>query len=264
MIQRGYALSSAVDDAPITPEIASALLAVLRQIESANMWLDLLTSPATCTLLPEAEACRPALIANAAVWGNRERVDFLYDVAIGAVDPDPTLSVIQLVPALPPGTPPGDIAYHTVDAMGRPLALISYVAAGSDWVAAAAHELEDRVNPTCLAQSAPAPDGTTHDLESADEVEGSDHVIGGISVANHVGPRYFGLVATGALDIAGAATKAFGQLLTGYHDGSAGIVMGEEVGEDRRNEVTRNGPRGKAQRKLPPPLAVGDAIPGPT
>jgi hypothetical protein len=190
-------------------------------------------------------------------------VRVVWGASIGAVDPDPTLVVVQLVEALPAGTPATDIAYHTVDAMGRPLCLISYVAAGSDWPSAMSHELaETRCDATCQLRSGPAPDRTTWDLEVCDPVQDTDFVLSGVKVANVCGPAFFGLPGTegGPLDIARAAQQPFHELPGGYHDGSAGLVFGEHVSAAKRDEVTRNGVRGKKQR-LPPPLKVGDQIP---
>jgi hypothetical protein len=229
---KGYALSSFVDGVPITEAIASALLMNLRRLEA--LWSKDLTDPQN-----------PA----ARVWRCAANVELRWSPEIGKIDLDPELAVIQLVPALPPGTPEGFIADHDVDEIGRPRCSISYVACGSDWPAAAAHELESRVNPMCDRRSPPAPDGTRWDLETADPVQGSDYVEPGttIPVANHVGPAFFGLD-NGPLDIAGVVKAPFEELATGYHDGSAGQVFGERVSDAKRQEVVAHGVRGKKQR----------------
>ena len=213
MIYTGYALSSAVATAPMTEQIATALVETLRRCEA--MWVDFLTDPTN---------------ENAKMWGSVANVAVLWSAETGAVDPDPALCVVQLTDALPAGTPSGVIAYHTEDACGRPLCLVSHVAAGGDWPSAMSHELhESRVDAPCT-QSATAPDGSVWDLETDDPVEGSDYVESGVLVSNCAGPRYFGLAQDGPLDIAGAVTQPFQQLPTGYHalaDGSQ--VFGARV-----------------------------------
>lgn len=235
MIVRGFAISSAVEGIPVTPAIATALAEQMLQLEGPQMWGPYLTDESS---------------PNAQEWGLRAHVDIVWSSEIGAVDPDLTLAVVQLVSALPAGTPAEDIAYHTVDALGRPLCLISYVAAGSDWVSAMSHELcEARVNARVNMQSPPAPDGTTWDLEVCDPVQGTDYAINGVMVANFVGPSFFALPgATGPLDANRATQQAFHELPGGYHDGSVGQVFGAYVSAAKEAEVTRNGVRGKTQR----------------
>jgi hypothetical protein len=221
---KGYALSSFVDGVPITKENATALAANLRRLEA--MWHHDLT-----------DSNSPAAL----LWGGAANVELRWSPEIGKVDEDPELAVIRLVPALPSGTPANFIADHDVDELGRPRCSISYVACGSDWVAAASHELESRVNPMCDRRSPPAPDGTQWDLETADPVQGSDYVEPGmtIRVANHVGPAFFGMD-TGPLDIAGAVTALWRQLPEGYHDGSSGVVNGEKSLGKRANGKRRH------------------------
>lgn len=213
---KGYALASFVDGAPITEQIATALLQNLRRLE--RLWIRELTDPQR---------------ANARVWGCTAEVQLRWSPDIGKVDLDPNLAPIVLVPALPPGTPPDFLADHDIDEMGRPRCSISYVACGSDWVAAASHELESRVNPLCNEQ-APAPDGTRWDLECADPAQESNYPENGIMVANHVGPAFFG-IDRGPLDIVGVVKGPFVQLPSGYHDGSAGQIMGETSRGKRSN-----------------------------
>jgi hypothetical protein len=233
MTRRGFALSSCVPDEPMTAQIALALTENLRRLEM--LWAKFLTDPQR---------------AASRVWGCRANRDVLWTAEIGAVDPDPDLCVVQLVMALPAGTPDGVVAYHTLDANGRPLCLISYVAAGRDWPSAMSHELcEATVDPDC-DETVKAPDGTTWDVEVADSVEGSDYEENGVRVSNAVGPAYFQLSA-GPLDIAGAVTAAFEQLPTGYHVADGSEVFGERVFEAKRahvmSEAGRPGQRRKAR-----------------
>ena len=217
---KGYALSSFVEGVPITEEIAIALLENLRRLEA--LWVKQLTDPQS---------------ANARVWGCAANVELRWSPEVGKIDLDPELAVVQLVAALPAGTPAEFIAEHDIDDLGRPRCSISYVAAGSDWIAAASHEIgESRVNPLCDQQSPPAPDGTTWDLEVADPAQGSDYVEPGttFAVANHVGPAFFGLD-KGPLDITGVVKAPFEQLPSAYHDGSAGQVKGETSKGKRAN-----------------------------
>jgi hypothetical protein len=216
---RGYALSSAVEGEPITAQIALALAENLRRCEA--LWAKQITDPQS---------------AGARVWNCRAQVDVMWSATIGAVDPSPDLSVVQLVAALPAGTPAGVIAYHTVDDAGRPLCLISFVAAGSDWPSAVSHELcEARVDPTC-DQTATAPDGRRFDLEVCDQLEGSDYLENGIKVANAAGPAFFGLQ-PGPLDIAGVATVTFQTLPTGYAVIDGSEVFGEMVSDAKKAHV---------------------------
>jgi hypothetical protein len=206
MTQRGYAISSDVEGFPITAEVGTALLQNLRRCEA--LWVKQLTDPQE---------------ANARVWGCRANVDVMWSAETGAVDPDPALCVVQLVPSLPAGVDANIIAYHTVDDSGRPLCLISYVAAGSDWPSAMSHEIcESRVDATCNA-TVRAPDGRVFDLEVCDTVEGSDYEEASVRVANVVGPAYFG-IDRGPLDIAGVAAEPFQILPTGY-----AVIDGSEV-----------------------------------
>lgn len=206
---KGYALASFVPGVPITEQIATAFFQNLRRIEA--LWIRELTDVQR---------------ANARVWSCVANVELRWSPEIGKVDLDPELAPIILMPALPPGTPADFLADHDIDEMGRPRCSISYVACGSDWLSAASHELESRVNPLCNEQSPPAPDGTTWDLECADPVQGSDYLENGIMVANHVGPAFFG-IDRGPLDIVGVVKAPWVQLPGGYHDGSAGQIMGE-------------------------------------
>jgi hypothetical protein len=227
----GFALSSAVPSAPITNQIATALLENLRRCEA--LWLQQNTDVQD---------------ANAREWGCVANVELRWSAETGAVDPSPDLAVVQLVQDLPPGTPPGDMAYHTVDPQGRPLCLISYSACGDNWPSAASHEIcECREDAPCTIQC-DAPDGTKWDREVCDPVQGSDYSENGVMVSNVVGPRYFNLQMTGPFDIAGAVTGAFQQLSGGYHDGSAGQVFGDKVPPEKREYLARVGVRGKLQK----------------
>lgn len=197
----------------MTEQIATALIQTLRRCEA--LWHDQLVDTSN---------------AIGADWGNVATVDVLWSAELGAVDPRPDLCVVQLVDALPAGTPSGVIAYHTEDASGRPLCLVSYVAAGSDWPSAMSHELHESKIDATLNLTATAPDGSVWDLETDDPVEGSDYPENGVMVSNCAGPRYFGLAQDGPMDIAGAVTAPFQQLPTGYHalaDGSQ--VFGARV-----------------------------------
>jgi hypothetical protein len=229
----GFALSSAVPGVPVTQEIADAILCQLRRTEA--LWAKFLTDPQR---------------ANAREWGCAANVELRWSPEVGAVDPDPGLCVVRLMPALPPGTPEGFIADHDVDDLGRPRCSISYVAAGSNWPSAASHEIaETRVNPLCDEQSPPGPDGTTWDLEVCDPVQETDYVEAGttVRVANACGPAFFGLD-HGPLDIAGAVTAPFHELASGYHDGSDGQHFGLAVPPVKVAEVEARGVRGKRQK----------------
>jgi hypothetical protein len=216
---KGFALSSAVEGAPLTPQIALALTENLRRCEA--LWVKQLTDPQE---------------SNARVWGCRAQVDVEWNAEVGAVNPDPQLSVVQLVATQREGTPPGVMADHYVDANGRPVCEIFYIACGSDWPSAMSHEIcEARVDATC-ASTVKAPDGTTWDLEVCDSVEGSDYEENGVRVSNAVGPAYFQL-STGPLDIAGAVAAAFEQLPTGYHVADGQEFFGERVSEAKRAHV---------------------------
>jgi hypothetical protein len=234
MSRRGFALSSCVPDEPMTAQIALALTENLRRCEM--LWAKFLTDPQR---------------AASRVWGCRANRDVLWTAEIGAVDPDPDLCVVQLVMALPAGTPDGVVAYHTLDANGRPLCLISYVAAGKDWPSAMSHELcEATVDPDC-DETVKAPDGTTWDLEVCDPAEGSDYEENGVRVSNAVGPAHFAL-SSGPLDIAGAIANQFEILSTGYAVVNGAEVFGVDVSAAKRahvmSECGRPGQRRKARR----------------
>lgn len=226
------ALSSAMPDVPITEREAVALLQNLRRCEA--LWLKYLTDPQN---------------ANARIWGCAANVELRWSVETSAVDSSPDAVIVQLVAALPDGTPDGVIAYHTLDAQLRPLCLISYVAAGNDWVSAASHEIqESRVDATCTA-TAQAPDGSWWDLEVCDPVEGSDYEENGIMVANGVGPRYFFPQDTGPLDIVGAVSASYQELPTGYHVANGVEVFGERVSDAKRAHVLADHGRPGLRRK---------------
>lgn len=230
---RGFAISSAVEGYPLTADIMLALTENLRRFEA--MWGVFLTDPASVQGLdPETRA---GLIANAEVWGRRANVDVVWNAEIGAVDPDPNLSVVQLVAALPEGTPQGVIAYHTADGQGRPTSLISIVAAGLDWPSAMSHELkESRLDAPC-STTVPGPDGKRWALESDDPLEGSDYPENGVMVSNGAGPRYFGLTSEGPLAINPAVSEPFQELPTGYHEADGVAVFGDEVPPETRAHV---------------------------
>lgn len=230
-----FALSSSCLDAPITSEIATAILERLRQVES--IWRDYITGDS----------------ANAKAWGGVANVGFVYTTTIGDVPEPADACRVEIVPDFSdfPGVPAEDEAFHTVDNQGRQVCYISFRSCGASWPVAASHEVnEARVNPMVNAFSPPAPDGTTWDLEVCDPVQGSDTAPSGTSVpcANAVGPAYFGL-GDGPLDIAGAVILPFQQLPSGYHDGSAGQIFGKQVSAAKRAQVERNGVRGKKQRR---------------
>jgi hypothetical protein len=230
-----FAVSSSCPAAPLTQEIATALLERLRQVE--YMWVKQLTDPQN---------------ANARAWGCVANVGLVYSLTVGNVPVTPDACRVELVAdfSAVPGVAADDIAFHTLDSLGRAVCYISYHAAGADWPSAASHEIaEARVNATC-AQRATAPDGTQWDVEVCDPVQGSDAAPPGTTVplANACGPRFFWLQDDGPLDLAGVASTPFHELPGGYHDGSAGQVFGERVSPAKRAEVERNGVRGKRQR----------------
>ncbi len=215
---KGFALSSLVPEAPITSAIATALLQQLRRVEA--MWVKQLTDPQS---------------ANARVWGCVAEVALEWSATIGEVAPG-DFAVVQLVTALPPGTPDNIIAYHTEDDLGRPLCLISYVNAGVDWPSACSHELaECRVDANCSA-TAKAPDGRTFALEVCDTAEGSDYEEAGVKVSNAVGPAYFCL-APGPLDIAGVMSEPFQILPTGYAVVDGSDIFGAMVPQTKKDHV---------------------------
>jgi hypothetical protein len=241
---KGFAIASFVESVPMSAEEATAFLENLRRAEA--LWFHQVTDPQS---------------SNAREWGCVANVELRWSPEIGRLDTDPDLAVVQLVMALPAGTPEGFIAYHDVDELNRPRCLISYVAAGSDWPSAMSHELcEARVNPLCNQQSPPAPDGSTWDLEVCDPCQGSDYIEPGttVRVSNVVGPAFFGLD-KGPLDIAGIVKAPFGELPGGYHDGSVGQVFGERVSDAKRAEVAAHGVRGKKQRAQKRPTDPGIA-----
>jgi hypothetical protein len=247
---KGYALSSAVPEAPLTQAIADALLANLRRTEA--WWRNHPPSP---------------------TWDNLENVALYWSPDVGAVPADPDLAVVQLVPNFD-GTPEAadDVAYHTTDDLGRPVCLISWAAVqgeggtllGPDGaVSAISHEIqESRVDPTCQT-TVPLPGGGTTPQEVCDWVQSSDYVeptSPGIYVANAVGPRFFTAGESGALDIASdvgaaAVTMAFQQTAGGYHEviadnGATSSVFGDAVTEAKRKRIARTGPRGGLVRTV--------------
>lgn len=229
-----FALSSSCPDAPITAEIATAIMERLRQVEF--LWKDYLTGDSD----------------NAKAWGQAENVGFVYNTTVGDLQAHADACVVQIVPNFGafPGVPAMDEAFHTLDAQGRQVCYISYVACGAEWPSAASHEVnEARINPMLEAQSPPSLDGTTWDLEVCDPVQGSDTTPSGTGVlcANAVGPAYFGM-STGPLDVTGAVTTPFQELPGGYHNGSAGQIFGEHVPEKKKEYILRSGVRGKKQR----------------
>ena len=243
---RGYALSSAVPEAPITDAIGSALVANLRRLE--QWW--------RMHLNPE--------------WDNLVNVALEYCTETGAVPSDPTYAVVQVVASLPDA--PGDIAYHTLDASGRPLCLISWAAVQTEGgtltgpnglVSAISHEiLESRVDPLCAwtvkqYTGELNPDGVDEPIEVCDRVQGSDYeepCAPGIFVANAVGPRFWIAGQVGLLDIrsdvtTAAVTSAFEQLPGGYHEaiaanGAVTQVFGDAVSAMKRARLLRTGVRG--------------------
>jgi hypothetical protein len=250
---RGYALSSASQSVVIAPADALAFAESMKRHET--MWGLFLSNPESILGLdPET---LEGLVANAEKWEHRANVDVVWNAEIGVVNPDPNLSVIQIVDALPPGTPPGVIAYHDTDELGRPRSLISYVAAGSAWLSAVLHEgHESRSDASCRA-TVRMPDGRRLDLETDDPFEGSDFPENGRMVSNSGGPRYFGLTTTGVWDLrqmAGfepAMTTVCGCLDTGYRviDGAAdfGPMVSEAKKAYVRGECGRPGMRRKAR-----------------
>jgi hypothetical protein len=246
---RGYALSSAVTTFPLTSSIGCALLENLRRLEAA--WHEQLTS---------------AAFPGAAEWGCAANVELVWSSDVGAIPADPDLCVVQIVESLPDA--PEDLAYHTVDALGRPLCLISYAACRAEGatdagpggvVEAIAHEiLESRADPTCL-HSVPLPSGGRTPLEVCDWVQGSGYTeqgVPGIYVANFVTPRFFNFAITGAFDGRlgdPAVTAAFQETPGGYHeveapDGTVSQVFGEHVRAATKARLMRVGARGGLRR----------------
>lgn len=245
---KGYALSSSVAAMPITPEIARAHVESLRRTEA--MWHDYLTAPDSKDL---------AATANAAMWGRLAQVAFVYTLEVGKIPDDPDMCRIELIADFSQfkDVPDDFIAFHTIDAIGRPVCYINAAAAGADWTAASTHEVhESRVDGPCFG-TVIAPNGNSWAREVCDSVQGSEYeewMCAGIKVANAVGPRYFGLSEQGPLDIAGAVTEQFQQLPGGYHeetgpDGETANVYGEGVSEVTRARIERTGPRAGFRRK---------------
>ena len=237
---RGFCISSLVPSDPITEEDATALDQSLKRLEA--LWILQNTDPQN---------------PNARMWELRANVDLVWSPVVGAVDGDPKLSVVQLVATLPAGTPDGVIAYHTLDDAGRPLCLISFAAAGSDWPSAMAHELHEARQDGPLSQTARAPDGSLWDLETDDSLEGSDYTEPGttIMVSNAAGPRYFGLQSIGPLDIReamglrSAVAVPFQQLPTGYHVANGVEQFGDRVTATQRAHVLSDYGRPGQRRK---------------
>jgi len=243
---RGYAISSAVAEAPITEAMAVALTKNLRRLEA---WWDVELYAST-------------------VWEHQAHVDVKWSPTVGDMLQDPGYAVVHVVDSLPDA--PQDIAYHTVDEQGRPVCLISWAAVlaeggtltGPDGLTSAiGHEiLESRVDPTCLSY-VPLPQGGSTPLEVCDWVQGSDYCEPGspdVYVPNAVGPMFFVNGKFGRLDIAsdlsaGAVTQAFQETPGGYHeveapDGTVSNVFGERVPEVKRLRIDRVGPRGGLRR----------------
>lgn len=232
MIYQGFALSSDVAEAPLTAEIASAMIEQLRQTEV--IWEDLLTDPRD---------------PNARIWGCYKQVDVTWNPQIDAVEKNVSFASVRLVASIPDA--PEDEAYHTEDRYGHPLCLISYAACGGSWPSAMSHEIaECRCDATCLL-TVNAPGNFKWAREVCDPVQGSDYVAQGtnVAVSNVVGPAYFGLAASGRLDLAGAVTAPFQQLPSGYHEqisrnGDTANIFGDRVTAEKRAYVQRVGVRG--------------------
>lgn len=238
---KGYAVSSAVPDAPITEARAVALTKNLRRLEA--WWADDLATNDT--------------------WERLPNVDVKWSPTVGDMLPDAEYAVVHVVPSL---NDPGAIAYHTVDEKGRPVCLISWAMVlaeggsldGPDGlVSAISHEiLESRVDPTCQ-RNVRMPDGLVTPLEVCDWVQGMDYCepgSPGIYVANAVGPRFFQIGAFGRLDLRsdvadGAVTQAFQETPEGYHevehpDGTVTQTFGKRFSPIKADRVRRVGSRG--------------------
>lgn len=247
---KGYAISSSVDEAPITEAMAVAITKGLRRLE--QWWRPYLSTDVT--------------------WGGEANVDVKWSPTIGDMLPDPDYCVVHVVPKL---DDPHVVAYHTYD-FNRPICLISWamvqVEGGSlvgpdGLISAISHEVfESRVDATC-AKTARMPDGLYTPLEVCDWVQGTDYCEPGspeIYIANAVGPRFFVVGAQGRLDIRSdvtepAVTQAFQETPEGYHeveqlDGSVTQVFGSRFPECKKPRIIEKGTRGgerAIRRSLP-------------
>jgi hypothetical protein len=247
---KAYAITSMIPEVVITADIGTALLENLRRLE--QWW-----------------AVRLATLAE---WNSLANVGLVWSAETGAIPADPELALVQVVASLP--NAPQDIAYHTTDAVGRPLCLVSWSAVQAEGgtltgpdglVSAISHEIqESRVDPSCNTLTPLPGDNSTGDistpLEVCDWVQGSDYVepcSPGIYLANAVGPRFFLQGATGKLDTrsdvtAGAVSEAFQLLPEGYYEQIQGAavsnVYGARVSWKKHARLERTGPRGGAVR----------------
>jgi hypothetical protein len=252
----GFGVSSSVPEAPVTPEIGTALLEHLRRVEA--LWAPYLVEPETAPGNLDAIA-REGLVNNAEKWGRLPNVGLEYTTVVGDVSPAANICRVELLPDFRafPEVPPEDEAFHMVDSLGRQVAYLSFAACGADWVSAAAHEIgEARIDADC-SNSFPRGDGTRWAAEVADSLEGTDYTEpgGAIRVANVAGPRYFGITDEGPLDIAGAVYEPWQEPPGAYHtviaaDGTETQIYGEQVPPEKRAELDRRGARSrKARRK---------------
>ena len=251
-----FALSSEVPAYPVTVEVATACLERLRQIE--EMWFAFLTAPEETPYCKAHPGEITDLAANADAWGRAANVGLEFTTIVGDVPAAPDAARVHLVANFSafPDVNPDFVAFHTIDDHGREVCYVNTSACGAGWPEAAIHEiLEARVNGTCSAMSAVAPDGSRWDLEVSDPVQGTGFSAPGTSVLaeNAVGPRFFGLSDEGPLDITGAASRPFEEIESGYHSGSAGIVYGDRVPAAKRAELLAHGVRGKRHRSKSSP-----------
>lgn len=253
---KGYALSSAVAAVNMTAEAAEAFTKGLRRLEA--WWANYLTGK---VLWVNADGSAVNLGER---WESLANVAVVWSPDMGAIPEDIEMSVVQLVETLPPGTPPDDVAYHTVDEWGRPVCLVSWEMARDAWPEAMMHEiLESRVDAPCTSTVKNA-DGLIEPLEVCDRLQNTPYWepgSPGFALANAYGPQGFVIGATRAagLDIASdlrapTVTASFGQTSTGYHEtegpaGERAMNYGPDVSEADRARLDRTGPRGGQVRE---------------
>jgi hypothetical protein len=231
---RGFAISSSVPEAPITEAVATAMIENLRRLE--RWWVRELTDPQD---------------PNARLWGCVANVDIEWG---GETPPGPEWVLVQIVAALPIDTPEGDVAFHTVDELGRPLAMILH---NADWTVSLSHELlETRCDATCQILMTLL-NGKKTPREVCDWIQGTDYCepFSEVRVANAVGPLFFDeesntRLLTIASDLTGELRKPLEESPEGYHEiidpstGASSLVFGERMGQMTRDRLARTGPRG--------------------